>query len=138
MDIIVNYWAVLFAAVITFILGAVWYGPVFGKQWMKITGSDKRSTEENKKLMDEITPYYGIVFLFALLTNYVLYHFVKAWSTTSGMETAFWIWLGFSMPVAANAMWEGLSRQMVLKKFLIVSGYLFVSLMISGYIFTMW
>ena len=30
----INFWAVLVATLSTFAVGAVWYGPLFGKAWM--------------------------------------------------------------------------------------------------------
>jgi hypothetical protein len=31
----INYWAVLAAALFTIALGFLWYGPLFGKSWMR-------------------------------------------------------------------------------------------------------
>lgn len=33
-----NWLAVLVAAIAYFGLGAIWYGPIFGKQWIQLTG----------------------------------------------------------------------------------------------------
>ncbi len=43
----INYWAVLVAAVVSMVIGALWYSPVlFGKLWMKYSGlSDKKLAE---------------------------------------------------------------------------------------------
>lgn len=34
----VNYIAVILAAVAANVLGFIWYGPLLGKQWMKLSG----------------------------------------------------------------------------------------------------
>lgn len=34
----INYWAVVVAAFSSFIIGWIWYGPLFGKTWMKLNG----------------------------------------------------------------------------------------------------
>ena len=34
----VNWLAVIGAAVAAFVIGALWYGPLFGKRWMALTG----------------------------------------------------------------------------------------------------
>ncbi len=34
----VNYLAIIVGAVFSMILGAIWYGPIFGKKWMEIIG----------------------------------------------------------------------------------------------------
>ena len=41
----INYWAVLVAALSAFFIGWIWYGPLFGKLWMKLNNF----TEENIK-----------------------------------------------------------------------------------------
>lgn len=41
----INYWAVVVAALSAFFIGWMWYGPLFGKLWMKLNGF----TEENMK-----------------------------------------------------------------------------------------
>jgi hypothetical protein len=38
MNLDVNWLAVLVAAVVTFVLGGVWYGPLFGKVWRAAEG----------------------------------------------------------------------------------------------------
>ena len=32
----VNYWAVLVAALFTFVLGFLWHGPLFGRTWLRL------------------------------------------------------------------------------------------------------
>lgn len=34
----INYWAVLVSAFCAFFIGWIWYGPLFGKLWMKLNG----------------------------------------------------------------------------------------------------
>jgi hypothetical protein len=37
----VNWLAVVVAALSGFVIGSLWYGPVFGKAWMRLTGMTK-------------------------------------------------------------------------------------------------
>ena len=39
MEVVLNYWSVLGAVAAAIVLGTVWYGPLFGKQWMRIVGT---------------------------------------------------------------------------------------------------
>ena len=48
MDIVINYWAVLGAAVAMMVIGALWYGPIFGRVWMKLMGYDRQSMKDMK------------------------------------------------------------------------------------------
>ena len=134
MDIIINYWAVLGGAVFLFVAGMIWYGPLFGKTWMKIVGAPDMSREEMAKMQKQMMPYYGMQFVLALITSYVMYSFAKM--SGMGVEVAFWIWLGFSMPQAAGAMWDT-KKGLQMKKFLIISGYQLITLLVLGWAFTM-
>ncbi len=37
-EMYINHFAVITAAVSMFVLGGLWYGPLFGKQWMSANG----------------------------------------------------------------------------------------------------
>ena len=39
-EVAINWKAVLLATLVSFVLGALWYGPVFGKPWMRSLGID--------------------------------------------------------------------------------------------------
>lgn len=41
MDITINWIAVLLAALSSMIVGSIWYGPAFGKQWIKLANVKK-------------------------------------------------------------------------------------------------
>lgn len=60
-----NWWAILVATIAAFVLGYVWYGPVFGKAWLAALG----------KTEDEIQPSptpFVVSFVAALLTCIVV------------------------------------------------------------------
>ncbi len=68
-----NWWAVLVATVLAFVLGGLWYGPLFGKAWLAAIG----------KTEDEIEPSaspFVISFFTALLTAITLAWLVHALS----------------------------------------------------------
>lgn len=134
MDIIINYWAVIGGAVFLFAMGMVWYGPLFGKTWMKIMGAENMSKDDIAKAQKEMMPMYAIQVALGLVTSFVLYYFVHL---VGGMHVAFWIWLGFAMPMAAGAMWDT-QKGMKMTKFLIIAGYQLVTLLVLGWVFTMW
>ena len=43
----INHLAVLVAVVLQFVLGFLWYGPLFGDAWMEIVGLDLATIEAN-------------------------------------------------------------------------------------------
>ncbi|KYG78277.1 MULTISPECIES: DUF1761 domain-containing protein [Roseivirga] len=60
----INWIAVLVAAVAFFALGAIWYGPVFGKAWQKGVGlSDDEMKNANMGKL------FGSAFVFALIIS---------------------------------------------------------------------
>ena len=41
----INWWAVLVATVLAFVLGGLWYGPLFGNAWMAALGKTAEDIE---------------------------------------------------------------------------------------------
>lgn len=100
----VNYFAVLLCGVSAMVLGFLWYGPLFGKPWMKLMG--KKATD----LMmpkEEMPKTYGLMFVASLIMAYALAHFV--WYAAPGsltpfiaVKTALWSWVGMVFPYALS------------------------------------
>jgi hypothetical protein len=110
----INYFAVIAATVACQAIGFAWYGPVFGKLWMKLSGITEKQIAEKKKKGMCLT--FALSALSSLLMAYVLAHFVDyVGATTIGgaLQLAFWIWLGFIATVAlGSVLWEGKSWQL--------------------------
>ena len=130
----VNWTAVILAAVGAMIVGSVWYGPLFGKSWMKLVGISKEDT--NKK---EIPKLYSIMFLGAIVEAYVLSHFIHyagAIGPLLGAKTGLWAWLGF---VATTMIGNYMFAKRPMKLYLIDAGYALVNLVVMGAIIgSMW
>lgn len=94
----VNLTAVLVATVAMFVVGAVWYGVVFGKTWGKIHGFDKLSAKKQKEMQSKMAlPYFGQLVV-TFLTAWVLAFFMKEVPDLSIWTLAFYVWVGFMMP----------------------------------------
>ena len=121
MDISVNYWAVLVAAVASIVVGSFWYGPIFGKKWIAYMGWTKEEMEKGKKMM---TKAYVITFIGSLVTAYVLAHFLNLFDATAMYEAwqlAFWAWLGFIVTAGlGSVLWEGKPTGYFLINFFII------------------
>ncbi|HSA84058.1 MAG TPA: DUF1761 domain-containing protein [Patescibacteria group bacterium] len=130
----VNYLGVLFAAIVSMGVGFLWYGPIlFAKPWMKLMGY---TAESLKKEQAQMGKTYAISFLLALVTAYVLSHvmslsayFYQTDAVMTGLTSAFWMWLGFVMPVQATEVMFG-GKKFAL--FAINTGYQFFSLLVMG------
>ncbi len=135
-DVTLNYLAILAGAVANMVLGALWYGPLFGKQWMALTGmtGEKLAAAKAKGMTKE----YALGFVGALAMSYVLAHVVDytgATTATLGAQAGFWSWLGFIAPVMMSVvLWEGKPW----KLWGLNSGYYLISLVIMGAILATW
>lgn len=128
----VHWLAVVVAAVINMVIGAVWYSKgLFGKEWAKLTG---RKLEE----MGSGGKGYTVAAVAALVQAWVLAHFVAyALSNTfmEGAVTGFWLWLGFvGLGMAAGYVFEGKSWML----WKVNSGYALVVLLINGGLLAAW
>lgn len=106
----INYVAVLVAAVASMIIGALWYGPLFGKTWMRLSGmsSEMMMTPEKKQ---QARRGYLISFVGLLVMAYVLAHLVNLLfvvDLSGAWELSFWLWLGLFVPSQLSpVLWEG-------------------------------
>lgn len=136
----INYLAVLAATASAIVLGFLWYGPIFGKPWMKIMNISAADMEKAKA--KGMTQNYIIMMLGTLLMAYVLSHVIglsfayfKNPPMATGLMTGFWVWLGFFAPLQSDeAIWGGKPW----KLFFINTSYRLVSLLIMGLILAMW
>jgi hypothetical protein len=137
----INYLAVLVAGILATGLGALWYGPLFGKQWIAMTGIQmpETITPEMKKSMNKS---YAITFIGALVMAYVLAFSLAMGNAAlgtsgiaAGLQAAFWNWLGFVAPVMLGmVLWEGKPW----KLYVLNVGYYLASLLLMGTILALW
>ena len=137
--ITINYFAVVTGAVLSMIIGAIWYGPLFGKKWLEVIGMSTTSLEERKKMQKSAGPLFMIQFLLTLFQILVLAHLIADTTLVSGIERALWIWVAFVMPTLAGAvMWTNDSNKMKLARFLIQGGYQLTMFLIFGILLQLW
>lgn len=92
-----NWPAVIVAAIAYWVLGAVWYGVLFGKPWMAF----EHITEEQAKSMNPILPYI-ISFLLNVLIAYALAQICiwrNANTPSRGASVGVLLWIGFIGPI---------------------------------------
>lgn len=144
MEVPINYLAVLGAMVSAVVLGGLWFGPLFGKMWMKEVGFTKEDMEKGKtdpKAQKAMMRSYLLVAVGALVTAYVMAHslafamyYLKSAGPSAALMGAFWNWLGFTAPaLMGSVLWEGKTW----KYWGIVAGYYLVSFGVMALILTM-
>ncbi|MEK9176862.1 MAG: DUF1761 domain-containing protein [Patescibacteria group bacterium] len=110
----INYVAILISAVVTMVIGFIWYGPLFGKLWSKLMGFGEMTPEKMKEMQKAAMPGYVASFVGALVMAYVLAHalvfasaYLGASGISAGLTAGFWNWLGFVAPVTLGAiLWD--------------------------------
>ena len=131
----INYPAVLVAGILHWILGAVWYG-IFNNKFVELIAWTPQQLNEieSQSHAKELV----LAFLSSLVLVYVLAHFVqytKATTLVGGLQTAFWLWLGFvATSQLATVIFEGRKPGL----YLLNIGYQLVACLVAGALLAIW
>jgi hypothetical protein len=132
MDVTVNVWAVLVAAVVYFALGAGWYG-VLSKPWMAALGFSREDVEAGSN-----PAIYGLTFVLEAVTVFTLAVLLRnsslaglAGGASLGALVGIGIWFAL---MSVTFIYE--SRKPAL--FFIDGGYHVLALTIAGAILGAW
>jgi hypothetical protein len=136
VNITVNYLAVLAAAIVSFILGAIWHGPLFGKTWADAKGLTPEQIEAGKKDMPR---YMVIIFLLLVVVAWalaVLAGYTRLVTLMQGFKLGLICWIGFAVTVlfAEAAMTNGRKYT----TFFISAGSWLITFLVSGMIVSYW
>jgi hypothetical protein len=129
----INYFAVLAAALSTFVLGGLWYSPLlFGKVWMRLNNFSEEDLATFSKAR-----MFGWSFVFALVMSLNLAMFLAAPGTNIGWGMAAGALAGFgwvAMAIAIIAVFENRSWSYIA----INGGYMTVAFIVMGAILGAW
>ena len=135
----INYLAIAVGAVASMVVGAIWYGPLFGRKWMEIIGINPDSITERQQMQKGVGILYGAQFLLTLFQVLVLAHLIADTTRVTGLERALWIWGAFVIPtLAGSVMWTSHSAARKWTRFLIQGGYQLVMFVIYGLLLQLW
>jgi len=128
----VHWLAILVAAVSGFLVGGLWYGPVFGKAWQAARGlSDDAMKNANMPMI------FGLTFLLNLFSAFILDHTLTTYGAPDlnlSVMISGGVALGFIVPaIGVNYLF---SRQS-LRLFLIDAGYWLVIYALMGVVFAL-
>lgn len=112
----INYLAIVAAVAASFVFAWLWHGPLFGKRWAALMKMPADFKPDPKMMLRSM----GLQILGTFLTAYVLVFTGEVWrpsvwgagadapSYVYGFFNAFWIWLGFFVPMLLGSVaWEG-------------------------------
>lgn len=106
-----NWIAILVAALAGFLVGGLWYGPLFGKAWMQ-----ERGLTEAELQQGNMVQIYGTTFLLSIVSAMFLGHLLAHFgdmSARSTMMISVGIALGFIVPaIGTNYLFSRASRKL--------------------------
>lgn len=127
-----NVWAILVAAIVAFMLGALWFSPaVFGKVWKTANGF---GTNEPQKATGAMM-FLAFVLTLVMSANLAMFlndaKTTLAWGATAGFLAGFgWVTMGMGIvSIFERRPWTYV---------LVNGGYLTVALMVMGAILGGW
>ena len=128
-----NYAAIVVSAVAYWLLGALWFGVLFGQRWMALEGM----SAEKARSMNPALPYI-ITFLLNLLIAFVLAQLClwrNANTAARGAAIGVLLWIGIVGPIAVTTyVYEMRSKEL----FAINEFFSLVGLCLMGVILGAW
>ena len=103
--------ATFLATVLAFVLGALWYGPLFGRRWMIAIGLSRETVQERVGPVKT----YATTFVLAFLASYVFGLYLgpnpgRAFAVTAGAVIGiFWV----ATSLATNDLFEGRTMALI-------------------------
>ena len=137
---IVNLGSTFLITIILFIIGFLWYGPIFGKLWLKLSKIPAADVAKAKKKgMKGMWKSMFLNFVGTFVMVYVLARLFSLLGVTVPLQGAvlgFWIWLGFfaSTTLLGSVLWEGKPWGL----FALNGLYWLVNLKLAGYLVVLW
>jgi hypothetical protein len=128
----VNWLAIIVAAVVKFAIGAVWYAPLFGKQWRELQGIPEGAPQ------DGLVQAMVVQIITDLVMAYVLARFIVYSSATDLWTGAFvgvMAWFGFVITIMVGAIFYEKRPPMLIA---INGGYQLLGLAVMGAILGVW
>lgn len=135
-----NWLAIAVVTVGSWMFGALWFGPIWGKIWMKIHhGEKKMSDAEMKEAMKGMWKLLVSEFAATALMMIGLACIIIAIPEYSGVRNAFMIWLAFVMPAGLSVvLWGNDQKKWMCTKIALIASNRLISLLMAGYILSMW
>lgn len=132
-----NILALVLATTGQFIVGFVWYGPIFGKLWGQMHGFDKLSEKVQKEMMAKMGPWYALQLAVTLVTTIVLALLIPVVATYTAYELAALLWIGFVVPTqVSGVVFGGTESQWMFKKIAVQAGASLACLLVAVAVLT--
>lgn len=135
----INILAVLVAAIAAFIIGFLWHGPVFGKQWIALMEIPQAKIDAMRAQgMSPMMPRMVAAFIQQIIIALVTAHLAAALGLTTALQAilfAIVLWFGFIATTLLNGvLWE--ERKVSL--YLFNNAHQLVNLIVIALIVVLW
>jgi hypothetical protein len=131
----INWLAFIVAGISAMVIGFLWYGPLFGKAWIKA----HKYTEKDMKNM-KIGPMAAMIF--GMINAFVMAFFIaliinalRSGTLSNGILAGFVLWIGIAATSRVNSI---IFEQQPLKLFIINAGYDLANILVMSIIFSVW
>ena len=131
----INYVAALVSALVVFMLGALWYGPLFGRAWLR---SQAVSEEDLKAGSGSMAKIFGLslaAYGTMAVTLGMFVFLINPPDLSRGLWLAGVVCVGFALPGTLTSVLYSANK---FSLFWINAGYQLVSFLLMGAILTLW
>ena len=133
MSVPTNFLAVIVAAIVNYVIGAIWYGVLFRGPWQKLSGVSEMK-------VTALSVIVGLVGAFIMA--YVLHHalffaneYLKTSGVGGGLMVGFFNWIGFIAPVTIGVVTY---ERKPFALWILHNAYWLISLLVMGIILAVW
>lgn len=135
----INWLAVVVAALVAFVIGFMWHGPLFGKQWIAMMVIPQSEVDAMQaKGMGPMIPHMITAFVQQIVIAFVVSHLANALGITGAVPAILFaalLWFGFIATVQLNAV---LREKRKLNLYFFNIAYHLVSLIVIALIVVLW
>ena len=135
----VNYLAVLVAAIVNFVIGFLFHGPLFGKTWMRLANIHPTGNEKFSDMVPQMVQNFIANVVFAYVLAVVIFitssYYNNVGNVVGAMGISFWMWLGFIVTSSSmEVIWMGRT----IKHWLFEMGTSLICILVMGAIIAVW
>jgi len=133
LDVHINLFAIIVAAIASYVIAALWYALIFRKQWQKLSAIN----DMKPSALNAVLSLVGSVVMSFVLFHLIVFSngYLHVSGIAGGLIGGFHGWLGFVAPVT-------LMTKLYEKKpwglWLLDNGFWLISLLVMGSILSVW
>lgn len=102
LSVSVSWWGILWAIIAAMVIGSVWYGPLFGKKWMKLVGLKRGQSSPVGPMLIMLALAIVQAFVLAHFIVYLGYFYPDYSNLSVGLLSGLWAFIGFVVPVLVS------------------------------------